>query len=236
MTRIIAIDNMRGIAFILMIIQHVFYFYDVSNYYETQLSKNIIIEYSGSIARSLFIFLAGCSLVLNYKKNKKKFIKNKINRSLEILIHAGIISYITFFYYPEFFVRFGILHFIGVASLLCSFIAPYPNLYLFFIMCLIFMEPPKINTFIDTITGASTNFNMMDWFPLFKWLPLMITGMYFIENINIEKLKFLDLKILNSDNLLTYLGKNSLNLYTFHVIFLIIFFNIIRNNYSWFNK
>jgi uncharacterized membrane protein len=101
---------------------------------------------------------------------------------------------------------------------------------------LLFIEPPKINTIFDTITGASTNFNMMDWFPLFKWLPLMITGMYFIENINIEKLKFLDLKILNSDNLLTYLGKNSLNLYTFHVIFLIIFFNIIRNNYSWFNK
>lgn len=230
MTRIIAIDNIRGIAFILMIIQHLFYFYDVSNYYETQLSKNIIIEYSGSIARSLFIFLAGCSLVLNYKKNKKEFIKNKIKRSLEILIHAGMISFITFLYYPEFFVRFGILHFICVASLLCSFIASYPKLYLFFIIFFLFIKPPKINSFFDTITGASTQFNMMDWFPLFNWLPIMITGMYFIENLNIEKLKLLDLKILNSDNLLTYLGKNSLNLYTFHVIFLIIFFNIIRNN------
>ena len=227
MTRIIAIDNMRGIAFILMLIQHLFYFYDVSNYYETQLSKNIIIKYCGIIARSLFIFLAGCSLVLNYKKNKKKFIKNKVNRSFEILIHAGLISYITFLYYPDFFIRFGILHFIGIASLLCSFIIPYPKLYLFFIMGFLFIQPPKINTFFNTITGASVEFNMMDWFPLFKWLPLMITGMYFTENIDIEKLKLLDLKILNSNNLLTYLGKNSLNLYTIHVIFLIIFFKII---------
>jgi uncharacterized membrane protein len=229
MTRIIAIDNIRGIAFILMIIQHLFFFYDVSNYFKTNLSNNIIIEYCGSIARSLFIFLAGCSLVLNYKKNKKKFIKNKLDRSLEILIHAGIISYITFLYYPEFFIRFGILHFIGVASLLCSFITPYPKLYLFFIILFLFIQPPNINSFFDTITGASIQYNMMDWFPLFKWLPLMITGMYFIEKINIEKLKFLDLKILNSNNLLTYLGKNSLNLYTFHVIFLILFFKLINN-------
>jgi uncharacterized membrane protein len=229
MTRIIAIDNMRGIAFILMIIQHLFYFYDVSNYYETQLSKNIIIKYSGLIARSLFIFLAGSSLVLNYKKNKKKFIKNKLKRSFEILIHASLISYITYYYYPDFFVRFGILHFIGIASLLCSFIIPYPKLYLFFIFSFLFIKPPKINNFFNTITGASVEFNMMDWFPLFKWLPLMITGMYFTENIDIEKLKLLDLKILNSNNLLTYLGKNSLNLYTIHVIFLIIFFKMIHD-------
>jgi uncharacterized membrane protein len=47
MTRIIAIDNMRGIAFIFMIIQHLFYFYDVSNFYETKLADNFFIDASG---------------------------------------------------------------------------------------------------------------------------------------------------------------------------------------------
>jgi uncharacterized membrane protein len=230
MTRIIAIDNLRGIAFIFMIIQHLFYFYDVSNYYETQLSKNLLIDYSGIIARHLFIFLTGCSLVLNYKKNKKKFIYNRLNRTIEILIHSSIISLITFIFYPDYFVRFGILHFIGIASFLCSFIVSYPDTYLLFIILFMYLKPPKINSFFDTITGASTNFIMMDWFPLFNWLPLLILGMFFIENTNVEKLIFIN--FLNSENLLTYLGRNSLNLYTFHVIFLIIFFKFIHIIYN----
>ena len=48
----------------------------------------------------------------------------------------------------------------------------------------LFITPPKINNFVDTITGASMKYNMMDWFPLFEWIPLMLLGMYFIENIN----------------------------------------------------
>jgi uncharacterized membrane protein len=67
----------------------------------------------------------------------------------------------------------------------------------------------------------------MDWFPLFEWIPLMLLGMYFMENVKIENLKLFDNEILNSNNLLTYLGKNSLNLYTFHIIFLIILFSTI---------
>jgi len=82
MTRIAIIDNLRGLAFIFMIIQHIFYFYDVSTYYETEYSKNIFIDLSGTIARTLFIFLAGCSLVLNYKKNKESFMKNKFKRNM----------------------------------------------------------------------------------------------------------------------------------------------------------
>jgi len=227
MTRIIAIDNLRGIAFILMFIQHIFYFYDVSKFYETNYAKIPIINISGIIARTLFIFLAGCSIVLNYKNNKKKFLKNKFKRTFEILLHALIITIITYIYYPDFYVRFGILHFIAISSLLCSLIVPYPKLYILFIILFLF-KPPKINNFIDTITGASMKYNMMDWFSLFEWIPLMLLGMYFMQNINIENLKLFDNKILNSNNLLTYLGKNTLNLYTLHIIFLIILFKAIN--------
>lgn len=229
MTRVIPIDNMRGIAFIFMIIQHLFYFYDVSTFYKTDLASNFFIDTSGTIARSLFIFLAGCSMVLNYKKDKEKFIKDRFKRSFEILLHACLISYVSFIFYPASFIRFGVLHFISLATFLCSFIIPYSNLYLVFMMFFILVKPPQVNTAIDIISGASSHFQMMDWFPLFKWLPLMLVGMYSINNIDIEKLKLIDIDILKSENILTYLGKNSLNLYTFHVIFLIIFYYYINN-------
>lgn len=224
MVRVELIDNLRGIAFILMIIQHIFYFYDVSTYYETDYAKNELVELSGTIARTLFIFLAGCSLVLNYKNNKNNFIKNKFKRNMEILFHALIITIITYYLYPEFYIRFGILHFIAVASILCSFIVPYPKSYIYFILLFLFIKPPKINKFIDTITGASLNYNMMDWFPLFKWLPLFISGMYFIENTNIEQLH------VKTNDFLLFLSKNSLNLYTFHVVLLLFFFKNLNQN------
>ena len=57
--RLIYIDNLRGIAFIFMIIQHIVYFYDVSNNYKTSYAKTNLIETSGTISRTLFILLAG---------------------------------------------------------------------------------------------------------------------------------------------------------------------------------
>ncbi len=224
MVRVELIDNLRGIAFIFMVIQHIFYFYDVSTYYETEYAKDDLIELSGTIARTLFIFLAGCSLVLNYKNNKDNFIKNKFKRNMEILFHALIISITTYYLYPEFYIRFGILHFIAVASIFCSFIVQYPKSYIYFILLFLFITPPKINKFVDTITGASLHYNMMDWFPLFKWLPLFILGMYFMENTNIEKL------VVEKNIFLSFLSKNSLNLYTLHVVLFLFIFKHLNQN------
>lgn len=220
MNRLNIIDNFRAIAFIFMIIQHIFYFYDVSNHYETSYAKIPFVDFSGTIARTLFIFLAGCSIVLNYKKNKENFIKKKFIRAIEILIHALIITLTTYIFYPQFYIRFGILHFIAIATLLCSLIVPYPEIYSIVIIIMLLCKPPTINKFIDTITGASINFDMMDWFPLFKWLPLMVTGMFFIENVDISNISFLNKKI----PFFSFISENSLNLYTIHVILFIIFF------------
>jgi uncharacterized membrane protein len=111
MDRIILIDNIRGVAFILMVIQHIFYFYDVSNDYKTELSLNSLISGSGSIARTLFILLAGYSLKLSNDKSK-----SRVSKSLEIGIHALIITLVTYLLYPNYFVIFGVLHFIALST------------------------------------------------------------------------------------------------------------------------
>ena len=222
MDRIIAIDNLRGIAFIFMVIQHIFYFYDVSNLYKTSLSKNILISSSGMIARCMFIFLAGLSLSL--VKDKKINLGKRLNRSLLILFHAFAISIVTYLLYPEVFVRFGILHFIGIATLICSFLVPYPKLLFFVAIISVLFKFPSINPFIDTITGSQVHYNMMDWFPLFPWISLMIIGILFGQLID---LKFLNqIKLLSNNNFITFLGENSLELYTIHIILLILFYSL----------
>jgi uncharacterized membrane protein len=226
MIRYSIIDNLRGIAFILMVIQHIFYFKDVSNDYTTSYSSNIFVDYSGIIARTLFIFLAGLSLSLIDRSKVEK----KIKRIGEIAIHALIISLVTYIYYPKYFVRFGILHFMALASLIVTLLLPILDSIkirykLLLLISLVFIKPPLINSFIDTITGAQIHNNMMDWFPLHPWIILFLFG--FIIGEDKSSLEHLNNININSD-LLRSIGQNTLNLYTIHVIILIVYYNSLK--------
>jgi len=220
MNRLLALDNIRGIAFILMLIHHLFYFTDFSNNYSTYYSNNIIISNIGKIARTLFIFLVGYSMVYSYKE--KNYLKKRIKNSLKILFHALLITIITFIYFPNNYIRFGILHFIGTITLLLGLIVPFSlNGKLYYILLILFYcldkyqyNLPKMNSFIDLILYDSQNIGMMDYFPLISWTPIVLLGMIAASN-NLDK-------ILIENNLLTMIGQNSLNLYTGHIFIIIL--------------
>jgi len=224
MERSAIIDNLRGIAFLFMVFQHIFYFYDVSTDYKTSYSKNDIINNSGIIARTMFILLAGYSVYMNYAKDNKIHFKKRAKRSLEILSHALFITGLTYFLYPNNFVRFGILHFMAVGTLLISVIAPYKIATVIAFIISMNVNYPHINPFIDTITGAQAPASMMDWFPLDKWIPVLLGGLIIGQNIDISKF---NIPILEFNNFITDIGKNSLNLYTIHVAILLVFYKVI---------
>jgi uncharacterized membrane protein len=248
--RINVIDNCRGVAFILMIIQHIPCFYDNTN--NTNYSDNNVIKNIGMVARTIFIFLAGLSISIEYKKyNKKKIISphiiessntgnkdftlSRTKRSVEILTHALIISCITYTYYKDRYVRFGILHFIGLSTLIASLFAPNKKLSIIVLILLIVFKGvlnhklANLGQVYDTILGGDVHYKMMDWFPLLDWFPLILFGLVVGQQIDITKLNRLEkdnklLLFLNKHSILTEIGKNSLVLYTCHfVIFSILF-------------
>jgi len=204
-----------------MIIQHLFYFYDVSNDYQTKFSENTIISGFGIIARTMFILLAGYSVYMAYKKDPENHINKRMKKSTEILIHGLLITFITYVLYPKYFIRFGILHFLALGTLLISFISSNKLLPIIFLLIGLSFNFPKINPFVDTITGASTYYQMMDWFPLNSSLPILLCGLIIGQHLDISKLDFLQ-----GESILTELGKNSLNLYTIHVIVLLVVYKI----------
>lgn len=213
--RFIALDNLRGIAFILMLIQHLFYFTDVSNNYGTSYSSNYIISTIGTIARSLFLFLVGYSMV--YSSKKKDYLKKRIKNSLKILFHALLISILTYIYFPDKYIRFGILHFIGTITLLLGFIVPYEKLYYILLIFFVYLRNiniPNIHPFINLMLKDPQNYFMMDYFPIIKWTPIVLLGMICASNK-------LDEKIVTK-NLLTKIGQNSLELYTGHIFIIIL--------------
>jgi len=218
--RINTIDNLRGIAFILMVFQHIFYFYDVSMNYTTSYSSIDFIALSGTISRTLFILLAG--YMIGYRETS---IEKRAKRSGEILVHALLLTLVTYFLYPDYFIRFGILHFLAVGTLLISFLAPYNILTIVCLIIILFIQIPKINPFIDLMTGSAISPTAMDYFPLNVWLPVLLVGLILGQNLDFTKLDILDF-----NNIITDIGKNSLNLYTTHVIILLVFYKLLNKN------
>jgi uncharacterized membrane protein len=206
------IDNLRGLAFIGMVIHHIYYLYDVSN--NTNIISNNV-ENIGFVARNIFILLAGISLYLSTKK--KNYIKKRFERSTKILIHALIISYISFILFPDKWIRFGFLHFFALATLLLVFISEYPTLLIIALIIFSIGIPP-INKNLDVIIGGSVPYNAIDWAPLNQYFPLLIVGVL-IGHLFGDKLNFdigdKGLKVLET------IGSNSLELYTAHFIFLL---------------
>jgi len=217
------LDNLRGIAFIFMVIQHIFYFYDVSNDYQTKISENTIINTSGIIARTMFILLAGYSVYMAYKKDPENHINKRIKKSGEIFLHALFITFMTYVLYPKYFVRFGILHFLALGTLIISPLAPHKMLSIIILIISLYITIPKVHPLFDLITGASRNYQMMDWFPLQTWTPILLCGLIIGQHVNINTIQN---SFLQSENILTGIGKTSLNLYTIHLITLLLFFKI----------
>lgn len=222
MSRNDSLDTLRGIAFIFMIIHHINYFVDVSNDYSTSYSSDKLINNIGYISRTMFILLAGYSMNLSVKKNNKEYMKRRFFRSMEVIIHGVIISCVSYLTFPNNFVRFGILHFIGLSTLLVAPVVPYKLLTLIALVASIQYKFPRVNNVIDTITGASVNYNMLDHFPLNSWLPILLYGVVFGQYFNLPNIP--------TNSILSYFGKEALNLYTLHVVIFLILAKI-KNTY-----
>lgn len=238
------IDQLRGLAFILMIVHHIHYFYDVGNNYRTNTASSSIVDTSGTISRSLFILLVGVSLYHNYSKIRKKtseksckqkFMYERLNKTMKILLHALIITGITCMLYPDYPIYFGVLHSIAVGSLVASIFVDKPTIgFIVAILMTLFSNQIKRNisnmnlySGIHTILGTGEYNMAMDYFPLLKWVPLLLLGIfigYIQDNPNAELLDELGSYKISFNKILTYLGKNSLNIYTIHLVFLLYYY------------
>lgn len=114
-------------------------------------------------------------------------------------------------------------------TLLLSSIIKYDKYYeiiLLIFIILNYIEIPSINNHIDLILGqVMPNYNMIDWFPILKCLPVVLSGMIFANKIDLTNFNHIN------NNILSFIGKNCLELYTLHLYILIILYNTIKSIY-----
>ncbi len=223
------VDFLRGIAIVAMVIYHTFFIMNYYRVFMTNLHTPFFWYFPRMIANT-FIFLVGVSLTLSYSRDiltqthKKGLYKKYMKRGAMIFACGLFVTFATFIAVRENYVRFGILHLIGV-----SIILAYPFVRFKYINLLIAALIIPLGMYFKTIFIKSSlllwigimpyNFRTVDFFPIFPWSAAVFIGLFvgnILYNDYDRNFKFFAW----SENFLSksmcYLGKKSLVIYIAH--------------------
>lgn len=176
------LDALRGLAVILMVLYHILFDLDYFYRFDFPFAQWQWKLAARSIA-SLFLVLVGISFVLSWERTKSEMrFKKLIKRSAFILSGAMIISVATWFVAPGAFVKFGILHLIGISALVQPFFARLSTWNLLLGMS-IFIAGVWMNSlstssmFLFPFGITYPSFASLDYYPLLPWFGIILLGM-----------------------------------------------------------
>ncbi len=231
------IDLLRSAAVIGMVIYHAAY--------DLQMFQGVNIDVlhglwkvSQQLIANLFLLLVGISFVISYNrtdpaKRRMKFIK----RGLIILGCGFIVSIGTYIADPITYVRFGVLHLIGVSILLLPFFARLKEKNLIIAL-------PLLATFWVSLIRVSSewflpiglmpfSFQTVDYFPLIPWFGVVLMGLVIGQFLYVDHLVWrshLPLFITHSSTLtsiFTFPGRYALIIYLLHQPILLTIFHFM---------
>lgn len=170
--RIWEIDFLRGIAIILMVVFHLVV--DLRDFYSAAVEYLTgFWFYVGKLSAILFIFTAGISATLSTATLK---------HGLEIFLWGMLLTLVTYFYDDQTYIRFGILHFLGVSIFSYRLIARIPSLSLSITGLLLFasgwmLTPLKTDSpYLFPLGLVSATFQSIDYYPVIPWYGIFLIG------------------------------------------------------------
>lgn len=176
---------------------------------------------------SLFVGLAGLSLTLRFAREREKhgavpfFVYLK--RGLLLFAYGMAITLVTYLVLPEAYIRFGVLHCIGVSTILAYPLVSRPQLSLLLgLACIVLGHVLSRHSFpfsfLFWLGFKPQNFLTLDYFPLLPWFGVVLLGIFFGNLFYpLGKRRFSFSK--HSHPLvqsLAFLGRHSLTIYLFH--------------------
>jgi uncharacterized membrane protein len=179
------IDLLRTIAIVMMITFHTLY---LLNYFDIQNTGVPGTHYDfwwwfPKLTGGTFIFVAGVSLTITYSRSKR--MSGFMLRGLKIFGWGMAITLITWLISRQGYVRFGILHFFGIAFILAPFFARYryTNLVLGAALMAIGIYLQEQRILVDFpwllwLGLIPRGFLTMDYWPLLPWFGLFLIGMF----------------------------------------------------------
>lgn len=214
--RIQIIDALRGLAVVLMVIHH--FLYDLTEflYAPEWLFTNPLFDLLHYIFAGLFILLSGVS---------SRFSHSNLKRGLTVLLIAAIVTLVTFI--MDMPILFGILHLLGTCMVFYALThklwdkihpaMPFICTVLFILSTLAVHNlnmPYKYSKYLWFLGFTYPGFYSADYFPLFPWLFLFLSGTWVGKYIAERKLpeKFYTLTV----PVFPQIGRKALIIYIVH--------------------
>jgi uncharacterized membrane protein len=180
--RLWEVDALRGVALIAMVLYHLSYDIAMFGHFDPDFFRSGIGLWTGRTIGSTFIFLAGVSLTLSYRRASaagEAGWRKYALRGLRIFGYGMLITLVTLLVIPDEPIIFGILHLIG-ASILLSY--PFLRFKLLNVaLALVFVTAgvAVYGTPGDSVWLAPLGlppFSMVDYWPLFPWFGIALLG------------------------------------------------------------
>lgn len=216
------IDVLRAVAIVLMVLFH--FVYDLKEF------AGVGIDYQspfwffiGKVSALLFIFISGLS---------SGFSRSPVRRGLKVLFYGMGITVVTYLFIKDEYVRFGILHFLGVSMILSPLLFRLPSWTLWgltgtsAVLGFWFKEQLVTTSLMLPFGLMYEGFGSIDYYPLFPYLAATILGVLAYRYFYAQRTEPLFPFWLNS-SWIKWLSRNSLGIYLLHqpillcIIFLI---------------
>ncbi len=208
--RIWELDFLRGLALVMMVYFHLIY--DMKEFYGYPVSyEGNINDYIGKLSAILFITLSGIST---------SFSRSSWKRGLKVLGAALLITLASYFFDNDFFVVFGILHFLGLSMILSVLFKKLGNITLLAaaaaIIALGYTLPLDNfgNDYLMILGFRTQAFSSSDYYPLIPYLGIFLIGMV-LGRVLYAKRKSL-VTPLPGHSVLSLPGRHTLSIYLLH--------------------
>lgn len=223
--RIWEIDFLRGIAFFLMMYDHIIY--DLN--YVFFINTNFFWGYDyliGDTSARLFMILCGISATLS---------KNTLKHGIQVFGYAMILTVITnlidFFGKTALAINFGILHLLGISLIISVLVKKLPNLIILALSVAAYFIP-NLFKYADKSIGwlfplgiYSPNFYSSDYYPIFPFIAFIFLGIFIGKILYKNKKSLFNFNM--PDNFVMFIGRNSLIFYVCHQPIILILLYII---------
>jgi uncharacterized membrane protein len=166
----------------------------------------------------IFTLLAGVSLTISH--SRRKGISRFLLRGLKIFGLGMVITLLTWLIVPEAYVRFGILHFFGIAFMLGPFFLGFRFINLIAGIALlaigIYLRGMSFNfPWLFWLGFMPYGFKTIDYSPLLPWFGLFLVGMFCGEMLYPEGKRRFNIPEFNNPvaSVLTLPGRHPLVMY-----------------------
>jgi len=208
--RLWEVDAARGVAIILMVIFHLAY--DLKSFYGWQLDLwNGVWFYIGRSAAVLFMLLAGLGCLFNTRA---------LRHGLVVFGWGMVLTAATYVFDPSTYIRFGILHLIGVCIITGPVLSKLRTYWLVILAILsvfagkMFLSLTVPYWHLIPFGLTPSNFISLDYYPLLPWYGVFLAGIMVGRVVYRKRMPHI--KPVKRLDFLARAGRHSLMIYLLH--------------------